>query len=673
MFFPSKDINLVNYLNYAMKEGLTSLEIIVLVRELQKLLGARVEKIYQLTKKEFAFYLYKGGKAILKADVPRVICLTEYKKENPTTPSHFSMFLRKYLSNSMINAVRQLNSERIMEFEFKKGVQKYFLIFELFSKGNVILCDSEHKILIPLSSQSWRDRVIRYGEKYNLPPQKVDFDDIDFPSFKTHVSSSGKDIVRTIATMGLGGTYAEEICLLSNINKNTPVDELDDNQLRIVFDNIIGLINKAKEGDIEANVIFENKKPVDVQPFLLQIYASNKKRIFSSYNEALDFYFTNYEGNKESTTISNAFLKEIIKQEAILEQHKNYLKELNEKSELYKSQADFIYQHLGEVDDIIRTVQNAREKNYSWDEIISTLKSKKAEGNREAQLIEDITPSNAEIVLESGVKIDIRKSAVENANDLYTKSKKLASKIEGVEKTIALVEEKIKQLRIKGESVQVSSPKKIEKKEREWFEKFYWFFTSGGKLVIAGKDATQNEILIKKYLEQGDIVFHADVYGSPFAVMKKGADSTDTDKVEAATFTLCHSRAWRNKRLESVYWVLPEQVSKKAPSGEYIGRGAFMIYGRKNYIKDVELRFGVGVQIDPLKIISGPVENVRRKAKYYAVLIPGDKSKDAIAKDVKNQLLNVSREEHKQLISSLSLEDIKQHVLDSSNVFGVVE
>ena len=215
-------------------------------------------------------------------------------------------------------------------------------------------------------------------------------------------------------------------------------------------------------------------------------------------------------------------------------------------------------------------------------------------------------------------------------------------------------------------------PKKIVIRDKQWFEKFHWFNTSDGKLVISGRDATQNEILIKKYVDSVDIVLHGDVHGSPFSVIKNGKDSNDEEKKEAAIFTICHSKAWQNKRVESVYWIEPEQVSKKAPTGESIARGGFMIYGKKNYIKDVELKLGVGVQLDPFKVISGPIDNIRRKAKYYAVLIPGDKNKDKIAKEIKEFILSVAREEHKELLTKLNVEEIKEHSIEKSDIFGMV-
>jgi len=658
-----------------MKDSLNYIEIMVLVRELKKLEGARLENVYHPKKEELVLNFYKNGKYVLKMYVPKFICLTEYKQENPLTPSHFSMFLRKYLRNSRLESISQVDMERVVEFKFRKGDEVYFLMCELFSKGNIILCDKNRDILIPLLSQSWRDRIIRPHRKYQLPPKRFKFDELDFEKFKEIIFSSNADsLVKSLATsLAIGGTYAEELCVMSSVDKNKTISEIPNEELRIIFDNFNRIIERARYGNIEANVIFAQDRPIDVQPFLLQIYSSNEKRIFSSYNEALDYFFANYSVNKEINQIESKVLKEIIKQEMILKQHKDYLKKLKDTSETYRKQAEYIYAHLGEIEDIFTALHNARDHDVSWDEIISKLNSKKQEGNHEAKLIKKIIPEDGILVLdfEPEIKLDFTLSATENANNFYEKAKKMQSKLDGVSKAITDVEDKIMKLRESKEIESVTSPKKIIKRDKEWYEKFNWFFTSNGKLAIGGKDATQNEILIKKYLEQDDIVFHADVYGSPFVIVKNGKESTDEERKEVAIFTLCHSRAWQNKRIESVYWIYPHQVSKKAPSGEYIGKGAFMIYGKKNYIKDVELRYAVGIQFEPFKIISGPVENVRRKAKYYAVLIPGDKSKEEISKQIKQFLISVSREADKEVLKNISSEDIKEHVLKDSKIFGV--
>ena len=660
-----------------MKEALSSIEVTALVRELKHLVGAKIENIYHPSKEELVLNLYSGQKAILLVKLPSFVTITQFKRENPQMPSHFCMFLRKYLTNARIMGVSQPDAERVIEFEFKKADGKYFLIVELFSEGNIIICDKDKKILVPLRAQTWKDRIVRAKQQYVLPPRSFDAENLEFGVFRQIVLDSGRNqIVKSMAVaLNLGGTYAEEICKRSGISRDKNPEELSDEELRLAFNAYALILEKSKEEQLSPNIVFENEKPIDVQPFELEIYAGKKKKHFENYTEALDEFFTEKTVKTITQATDDTSLKEIMRQEALLRQHKDYLEELKEKSVLLKKEADWVYQHFQEVQEILETITGARAKNVPWSEILSAIETKKAEGNLQAKMIREIYPDDGLVVLdfESGVILDFRASITENANALYEKSKKMAGKLEGVQKAIADVEAKIEHLKTTKPEPSVKIPVKIERKEKEWFEKFHWFYTSGGNLVVAGRDAGQNEVLIKKYTDNEDVVFHGDVQGSPFAVMKKGADSSEQDKKETANFTLCYSRAWQNKRIESVYWVKPEQVSKTAPAGEYIARGGFMIYGKKNYIKDVELRLGVGVQIEPLRVISGPVDNLRNRAKYYAVLIPGDKNKDAVSKEIKNFLLKVAREEHRGIIENLSLEEIKEHAVEQARIFGVVD
>ena len=64
---------------------------------------------------------------------------------------------------------------------------------------------------------------------------------------------------------------------------------------------------------------------------------------------------------------------------------------------------------------------------------------------------------------------------------------------------------------------------------------------------------------------------------------------------EAGTMAICNSAAWDAKVVTSAWWVYPSQVSKTAPSGEYLTTGSFMIRGKKNYLPPSYLIYGFAV------------------------------------------------------------------------------
>jgi hypothetical protein len=145
-----------------------------------------------------------------------------------------------------------------------------------------------------------------------------------------------------------------------------------------------------------------------------------------------------------------------------------------------------------------------------------------------------------------------------------------------------------------------------QKRKLHWFEKFHWMITSDNYLVVGGKDAQQNEMLVKRYLRPGDAYLHADVHGASSCILRakrrRTADGrTETVALpdqalrEAGTFTICRSSAWTSRMVTSAYWVESHQVSKTAPTGEYLTVGSFMVRGKKNYLPPSQLEMGLAV------------------------------------------------------------------------------
>ncbi|MFW6025282.1 MAG: NFACT RNA binding domain-containing protein [Candidatus Woesearchaeota archaeon] len=177
------------------------------------------------------------------------------------------------------------------------------------------------------------------------------------------------------------------------------------------------------------------------------------------------------------------------------------------------------------------------------------------------------------------IKLHWEESVEKNAERYYKKAKKLKGKIDGVHKAITLLKDKIK----KSER-QHKKKRTLRNTKKEWYEKFRWFFTSSGKLCIAGRSAHTNEMVIKRYLENNDIVFHTSLPKSPFAVLKDGENATEEDIDEVSDFVASFSNAW-NRRINSsdVFYVNPDQVTKETKAGENMGTGSFMVYGKKNF------------------------------------------------------------------------------------------
>ncbi|MGM5482765.1 MAG: NFACT family protein, partial [Nanobdellota archaeon] len=257
-----------------------------LIKELrERLKDGRVDKVYQPQKKDFllTFHVPSKGKHMLKINLPNVMYITEFKEEMPTLPPHFCLFLRKHLSGSFLREIRQCGFERVVEFIFENKHGKKHLIIEFFSRGNIILTESDYTIRSLLEIQAWKDRKLRGNVKYEFPQREYNPLEMDFSLFSQCIEKSDKEaVVKTLALdLGLGGRYAEELVYRAGVDKNQYyVDE--DSKKKLFAE-----LDKFRQEAVEPQVLYENDQPKAVLPLKLQTLEGNPKT-FNSFNEALD-------------------------------------------------------------------------------------------------------------------------------------------------------------------------------------------------------------------------------------------------------------------------------------------------------------------------------------------------------------------------------------------------
>lgn len=245
--------------------------------------------------------------------------------------------------------------------------------------------------------------------------------------------------------------------------------------------------------------------------------------------------------------------------------------------------------------------------------------------------------------------LDVRKSIEANAAVYFEKAKKAKKKAEGAKVALEKTQQRLQQLVLRREDEQRKFALESEQKKsvatrqqgRLWYEKFRWFMSSEGFLCIGGRDASTNEIVIKKHTGGNDIVFHTELSGSPFFVVKRDSNSSKAIGAatieEAAIATASYSRAWKaGLQSVEVYWVKPEQVTKEAKSGEYLTKGAFMIYGKKNNVPS-RVELAVGLAPDG-KVMGGPLAAVAAHCPKFVKLIQGDMKPSDAAKKIAHLL-----------------------------------
>ena len=203
-----------------MKKNISSVELSALMKELQFVERGKVSQVYHQDKKELLLQLHAvgQGKQLLKIVPGKFLCLT-HEKHPPLRPTGFCMQLRKYIGNASINKLYQQGSERIVVFELEKK-ERFYLILELFSKGNIILTDKDFMIIGTLERQIWKDRAVVAKEKYVFPSPGVDWKKLTSADLgKILKKSEKKNIATCLATeVGLGGVFAEEVCARSEVD-----------------------------------------------------------------------------------------------------------------------------------------------------------------------------------------------------------------------------------------------------------------------------------------------------------------------------------------------------------------------------------------------------------------------------------------------------------------------
>ena len=629
---------------------MSNVDIHRIVKELNdEILNVKVEKAYQPSYDTILIKLRKAGEGrkdlVIQAGAR--IHLTEYPLPNPTIPPHFPMLLRKHLSGGIITSIKQYQFDRIVEITVEK-MEKFTLIVELFNKGNVILLDKDNNIISPLKHEKWHDRKITSHEEYKYPPSKIDITNTSFDEIRNIMTDSDRDVVRTLATNGLGGLYAEEILSYTSIDKQKMANTLSDDeitQIEKALDELFERIENNPKAQIITEEVDGKTKNKDLVPISLNKYSGFTSQDFESFNKAADEFYSKKIVNDIKDKEEGAWTKKINKFKKRLQMQEDSLEGFYKTIDDTQMKGNLIYAHYGEVQEILDVIAKARE-NYSWKEISQIIKKSKKESDIPAlELIESVDKMGVITLKLDGqmVRVDSNLGIAESCEQFYyNKGKKAKRKIEGVKIAIENTKSQIKKLEEKKDVAmsELKTHKKREKKELKWYEKLRWFISTDGYMVIGGRDAHSNEQVVKKYSKNNDVYFHCDIHGAPSTIVQNENNDDeipDSTLYEAACFASSYSSAWgEGFSSYDSYWVTLDQVSKTPEAGEFLKKGSFVIRGRKNFIRNVPVLIGVGVvDYDGAKrIMAGPVDAVRKMSDDYVIIKPGFTKKERMAKQV---------------------------------------
>ncbi|XP_031252959.1 nuclear export mediator factor NEMF [Pistacia vera] len=462
------------------------------------------------------------------------------------------------------------------------------------------------------------------------------------PSKNTSGSSCVKQAtLKTVLgeALGYGPALSEHIILDAGLVPNTKVSKdkkLDDDAIQVLStavskfedwlqDVILGdkvpegyiLMQKKNLGkDCPPSESGSSSKIYDeFCPLLLNQFKSREFVKFETFDAALDEFYSKIESQRVEQQLKAKEGAAFQKLNKIRVDQENRAQTLKKEVDRSVKMAELIEYNLEDVDAAISAVRVALANRMSWEDLARMVKEEKKSGNPVAGLIDKLhLERNCMTLLLSNnldemdddektlpvekVEVDLAFSAHANARRWYELKKKQESK---QEKTITAHEKAFKAAE-KKTRLQVLQEKTVatisHMRKVHWFEKFNWFISSENYLVISGRDAQQNEMIVKRYMSKGDLYVHADLHGASSTVIKNHRPEQPVPPLtlnQAGCFTVCHSQAWDSKMVTSAWWVYPHQVSKTAPTGEYLTVGSFMIRGKKNFLPPHPLIMGFGL------------------------------------------------------------------------------
>lgn len=636
-----------------MKQRYTFLDIRATVNELKpRLEGKFIQNFY--TTSQRIIYIKFSNKDILLVEPGIRMHLTQ---GHDTDISHFCKILRRRARRDRVVDMYQSGFDRVVVVE----LTRQRLVFEFFSGGNIFILE-DGKIADVFRTVKELD-IIK-GSNYVL--NRVEFD-LSFEAFISNDLSNflpfDELLVQEVLRELSSSLKVDVADMKKSVENGVPVKEEAKKTFEEVMERFLERIEKIQG---YGGVIMARNKPSNLVPFKVDGAVE-----FASFNEAAEFFF---KDRKKSVGTQES------KAEKIRKRQEEYARELEGEKETCRRRAELLEKHAGLVTRILDIFKLVRKNRIKWTDFDKFREEENRKGNEVSKAIvrTDFPSHRCWIVLEEEeIEMDFEASLFGNVSSLFQRGKKLGEK---ARKTRDMLSEVLKKVVPKGEK-----EKKRITRTPYWFEKFNFFFSSDNVLVIGGKNAQQNEIVVKKHLEPTDLYFHGDVQGCSSIVVK---GSTTQTIVEAACMALCMSRCWETNVVSPVWYVNGDQVSKTAPSGEYLAKGSFMIRGKKNYVECYRIEYGLGLVFrmdedveeqlggmdigggERYRFCSDPEDRdvvhampvcgpwpVISKYKYKVRLVPGREKKGKLVQEVSRRFMSQAPEKERGYIQSISVDE----------------
>lgn len=603
------------------KKSLTSLDVLLLRKEMKVLEGAYIDKAFGSDDLFVRFNTQSGKKEVAVKE--GLFLFLSDPLEHEGEVGRFAQFIRKSMDNARVSRIENKGFDRIIKMYFQ-WPENYLIYFEMMSRGNVIVtCDG--KIVQAFRHEKRGSVEILPGSAYTPPLLKFDMLSCTQEEFREAILTSKADIVRTLASrIGLGGDMAEEVCLLTGIDFSTKATELSPSFISQLYETALSIINRTINNP-EPTIYFEGDSAFQFTPIPFTKFSTYEHKRLRTLSECISEFL---QKRKQSVNVRS------------FEKQEEAIRKLKQEAMAIRTFAELLSTDTLLLNELHSSMKEGKEGSIKF--------SRNRDGTYTIMLPD------------ASFHVNFSENRYSFLSSVFDAAKEAERKVESAERALASLRER--------QVVREERPVVLKRQEKKfWFESYRWFLSSEECLVLGGRDAKSNERLVQKHMEQKDRYVHADIYGAPSVVVKWKEGATEKTLEEACAFAVCFSRAWNAQiGAAAAYWVLPDQVSKTPESGEYLKTGAFVIRGKRNYFSKLPLRLAIGfIEYEgERKLMCAPESAVAARNMEYILLTPGDKSKEKVASELSPllgvevdrivSLLPPGKSEWKQLKSSSS-------------------
>ena len=590
-----------------------------------------ISNIYGITKDSILFKLHHTEKSDLFMMISTFGVWLTTVKIDQMEPNRLLKRLRSDLLRLKLKKIKQIGSERIAYFIFEGFGKEFILVGEFFGDGNILLCSKDMKILALQHSIDVRHRKLSVGLEYAQPPENgldiFNISELDFVELGTTDIVSAKWLGRTL---GLPKKYVEGIFQIADVDPKKIGNLLTPKEIKKIFETTKKIVTDVVSGNHNP-IIIRNEK-TEVVPLKLGTPEGEITNV-DDFIKGLDIVFTENIVKKGKSIQSSGSDKKIKELQTQISEQEKAIEIVKERSKNITNVANSLFEMVS------KGIMSIDDKNAQ--EILASNNAKLT-SEKGFSLI---------VIQDEKIKINTNASLQSIASLLFNEAKKQSSAINSIQTIKERTEQKLKKFQSKTDSekdlVMIS-----EIRKKHWYERYRWFYTSDGFLAIGGRDAASNSAVVRKHLVKNDRIFHGDIFGSPFFILKEAENVPDTSMNEVAHATVCFSRAWREGMYGvSAYWVNPEQVKKSAPSGEFLPKGSFTIEGQRNFIKSDTLRLAVGIipLDDDYVLTCGPPDPIKKNSICYAIIEPHGTEMVDVAKKIRIEFSKLQEEITKKI------------------------